>query len=339
VADQHGETGSQGQLDDTQPGTSKRTRRLAVAVAAGAVLAITGGIAFAASVGRPTNRPADPPPSVDAGGGNHANPGWRLESSLGAEIAVPANWAVNDSGCGMTDRPSVVRAKGISTACYTPEPATKELAIIAATTAYGETAKPVTIDGVAARRGERRLDDGRYAAWIEVPSRQVAIDVRTRDAATAKRIVDSLRLVDTDNLGCTTDPAKLTPSHRHQPFVPADPTSIRVCYYGGQERLQASAELTSDNARRLATALNAAPPGRNPDRSADSCTDSANPPGDDAVLLARAGGDVTTVRVRFGACTGRGADNGSATVQVTQGIVKLFMEPIHAGYSLGDLPA
>jgi hypothetical protein len=304
-------------------------------VTAVAVLAITGGIAIAAN-----QAPSPDSSTVQGKGTGTGTPrtGWRLESSLGVELQVPANWAVNDSGCGMTDRPSIVRAKGISTLCYTPEPTTKELAVIAeAVTAGGQT-QPTTVDGVDARRGERRLDDGRYAGWLEVPSRKVGVEVRTRDKATTSLILDSVRLVDIDSRGCTTDPGKLQPAKAAsgQSFVPQDPDVISVCYYGGETRLQASAELTGDAARTLATALNGSPKGGNPDRPADSCAPATDPAGADAVLLVEG----ATVRVRFDACTKRGADNGAETVQVNQGINKMFMEPIHAGYGFdGDLPS
>ncbi|WP_344122493.1 hypothetical protein, partial [Planosporangium flavigriseum] len=142
--------------------------------------------------------------------------GWRLESSLGAEIAVPATWAINDSGCGMTTRPSVVRAKGMATLCFTEEPPTKELAIIEESAAP-EGGSATTINGAPATKGTKRLTDGRYAGWISVPSRHVVLDVRTRNAETTERILDSLQLVDTDHLGCQTQPADSTKTPNSTP--------------------------------------------------------------------------------------------------------------------------
>jgi hypothetical protein len=283
------------------------------------------------------------------GGQPDANPppGWRLESSLGAQIAVPDNWAVNDSGCGMTANPSVVRGKGLQTLCYTSEPPTKELAIIEDASKPGENApKPgtaTTINKIPAQRGEKRLPDGRYAGWISVPSRQVTVDVRTRDPETTERILHSLRLVDTDHLGCPTHPPKKAKTRTQNGFVPPDPKTITVCYYGGQDRLQASAEIkdaekdaeTGDNAHRLAAMLNAAPPGGNPDRPAQTCDARADPPNPDAILLMRD----SAVRIRFSTCGGRGMDNGARTVQVTRSVITTIMAPIHAGYSISaDLP-
>jgi hypothetical protein len=81
--------------------------------------------------------------------------------------------------------------------------------------------------------------------------------------------------------------------------------------------------------------LNAAPPGRNPDRPARTCDAAADSPDPDAVLLTENG----TLRIRFSSCTGRGIDNGAGTAQASRGIVQTIMAPIHAGYPVnGDLP-
>ncbi|NJC85364.1 hypothetical protein [Planosporangium mesophilum] len=263
--------------------------------------------------------------------------GWRFESSLGAQVAVPAYWEVNDSGCGMTARPSVVRGKGLQTLCYTREPATKELAIIreAPEQSSPKQGSPTTIDGVPAQRDEMRLADGRYAGWISVPSRHVTLDVRTRNPQTTDWILHSFRLVDVDHLGCPTRPPNTTGPPPRAGFVPADPARISVCYYAGTDRLQASAEITGDEAHRLVGMINAAPPGRNPDRPARSCDARTDRPDPDAMLRVT----TTTVRIRFSSCTRRGLDNGAATAQVTNDLVRTMMAPVHAGYSLsGDLP-
>jgi hypothetical protein len=265
---------------------------------------------------------------------------------------VPANWAVNDSGCGMTARPSVVRGKGLQTLCYTREPATKEVAIIQETLTPDTVTRATTVAGVPAERGGKRLVDGRYAGWISVPSRHVSVDVRTRDPETTVRILHSLQLVDTDHLGCPTrQPPKATRPPFQSAFAPSDPATISVCHYGGKDRLQASAEI-KDNARQVAAALNAAPPGRNPDRPARTCDARTDPPGDDAALLMKDSTaprvndgaapriDDSVVRIRFSSCTGRGMDNGARTVQVSRGVIQTIMAPVHAGYSIsGDLPA
>jgi hypothetical protein len=303
------------------------SRILAAAAVAVAVLAAAGAAsdhnteARSAGIGSTDGRYETNPPA-----------GWRLESSLGAQIAVPANWAVNDSSCGMTANPSVVRGKGPQTLCDTSEPPTKDLAIIEDTPKPGTA---TTINTVPAQRGEERLPDGRYAGWISVPSRHVTVDVRTRDPQTTERILHSLQLVDTDHLGCATrQPPKTATAPSQGGLVAPDPKTIAVCYYGGEDRLQASAEIR-DDAQRLAAMLNAAPPGRSPDRPAQTCDPGADPPGDDAILLMRDG----AVRVRFSTCTGRGIDNGARTAQLTPAVIATIMAPVHVGYSIsGDLP-
>ncbi|MGC9669746.1 hypothetical protein ACNTMW_24760 [Planosporangium sp. 12N6] len=284
--------------------------------------------------------------------------GTRFESSLGAQIAVPASWAVNDSGCGMTARPSVVRGKGLEPLCYSPEPPTKELAIIEESLDPAqETDQKTMIDEVTAWRGGTRLRDGRYAAWVRIPSRRVAVDVRTRDPWVTAGILHSVHLVDIDHLGCPTRQPpretgaapRTTSSPRRSTFVPAAPTSVSVCYYGGGDRLQASAAFGTDtngaapnaSARRLAEALNAAPAGLNPDRPARDCDARADLPGDDAILLLRDGATTDgTVRLRFSSCTGGGMVNDAGQqARLTRTLVATIMAPVHAGYSVSaDLP-
>jgi hypothetical protein len=58
--------------------------------------------------------------------------GWRTESSGGAEIIVPANWTINEWGCGReTDRPTVVRGmSGPTLACGVRDSPIKSVAIL-----------------------------------------------------------------------------------------------------------------------------------------------------------------------------------------------------------------
>src|SRR6266540_789736 len=243
-----------------------------------------------------------------------APPGWRLESSLGVELTVPAGWETNDFGCGMTAKPSVVRGRGAETQCLTPEPLSKELAVIEQPVGppfLAVAGRPTSVDGVAASRADGRTGDGRYAGWILIESVHVRVEVRTRDAATTRTILDSVHLVDIDHVGCPTGrPRVARVADSGGGFVTREPAAISICYYGGRATypLQSSAQLTDEPARQLATALNAARPGGNP-----------NPP--------------------EGTCAGRGVDNGARQAQVTQTLIHLVMKPLHAGYAFnGDLP-
>jgi hypothetical protein len=324
----------------------RRRRALPVAAAAMATAVVLGGLMVVLSIQRsgPDGDQAQPPVAGPEG----APPaGWRLESSLGVEILVPKAWGTNDIGCGMTDKPTVVRGQGVVTGCFTPEPPTKEVAIIRRLGAplTGLAEKPVSLGDVPARRATGRREDGRYAGWVVVPSKDVAVQVRTRSEATTRAILDSVRLVQTDHVGCDVH----RPAYARRaggsdgPFVPPDPTSIGICYYSGHELesdlLKTSARLTGTDARRLAAALNTARPGGNPDRPAHQCVD-AEPPVANAVLLIDVGTQrVASVWVTFSTCTGRGADNGLRRVQVTQSMITLLTDPLHTSPLFGaDLP-
>jgi hypothetical protein len=264
-------------------------------------------------------------------------PGWRLESSLGAQIEVPAHWAVNDYGCNMTDKPSVVRGPGGGRTCLTPEPSTKELAILQGTPPDIDLSGPsqaTTVDGAPITRAQPASYGGRYQGWIAAPTRRVYLVVRTLDAATAERILDSFRLVDPDHLGCSAwrPPVFAQPAPSGGAFVPQDPTSISVCSYLSRDpRLQASVEVTGDAAVLLARDLNTASPGRNPDLPRDKCLET-HIPEPDVVLLVRADGEVTLVWATFTYCTGRGLDNGSRQVTLNDATIHRFMQPLQSGY-------
>jgi len=324
----------------------RRRRTRPVAVAAMATAVVLGGLMVVLSIQH--SGPDDDPAQAPVAGPEGAPPvGWRLESSLGVEILVPQAWVTNDIGCGMTGKPTVVRGQGVVTACLTREPPTKEVAIIRRLGAplTGLAEKPVSLGDVPARRAAGRGEDGRYAGWVVVPSKDVAVQVWTRSEATTRAILDSVRLVETDHVGCGVHRpvyARRT-GGSEGPFVPPDLTSIGICYYGGHELesdlLKTSARLTGPDARRLAAALNTAQPGGNPDRPADQCVD-AEPPVANAVLLIGVGAQrVASVWVTFSSCSGRGADNGLRRVQVTQSMIALLTDPLHTKPLFGaDLP-
>lgn len=363
--------GHESEIDASQPGLvdavrtrvgrrRRRARTVAVGATATAVLVAAGLVPVLTR-----DRPPGPAQVAErhAAEDRAATIDWRWESALGAEIRVPDSWGVNDYRCNMTDKPSVVRAGGGPRFdCFTAEAATKELAFLS-TSPDGQPGAvlpghPVTVDGVPAVRAEGRLPDGRWAGSVTVDSRQVAVTVRTLDRATTRRILDSLRLVDTDHAGCAarrpavpsapeTERAPAGGPAR-RPFVPAGPTSIGICLYPQWEhnpssanRLQGSVRLAGDEATGLAAALDAARPGGNATHPGASC---ARPdPGQYDVLLLVAGpdGDTTRVRVRYSGCAGIGLDNGARTVQLTLRLLAQIMRPLHTGYGVSvdvDIP-
>jgi hypothetical protein len=324
----------------------RRRRALPVAVAGMATAVVLGGLMVVLSIQR--SGPDGDRAQAPVAGPDGAPPaGWRLESSLGVEILVPQAWGVNDIGCGMTGKPTVVRGQGVVMACLTPESPTKEVAIIRPLDAplTGLAERPVSLGDVPAGRAAGRSEDGRYAGWVAVPSKDVAVQVWTRSETTTRAILDSVRLVETDHVGC--DVHRPVYARRaggsDGPFVPPDPTSIGICYYGMHDSesdlLEASARLTGMDARRLAAALNTARPGGNPDRPADQCVAPGPPVADAVLLIGVEARRVASVWVTFSNCSGRGADNGVRRVQVTQSMIALLTDPLHTKPLFGaDLP-
>jgi hypothetical protein len=292
--------------------------------------------------------------------GRAATPGWRLVSSLGLEIEVPADWATNDTRCGSAIHPTVVRAQGAISLCGMANPPDVPVAELIALP-YLDTQDPlagyvrhgVTVDGVPAERADGHWADGRAEAVLTLPSLSARLTVRGADAKVTEHILASVQVVTVDSLGCAT-PRPGTPRPPAPTglttLVPAAVTEVDVCYYGepdydipdkktpAEDALQGSVALTGAAAQELASALNAAMPGHNPDSR--SCLDTKEPIQPDAVLLFRSPGrPVVPVYLTSSGCWNRGFDNGSRVVKVTAPLAQLVLGPMHTGYGLtGDIP-
>jgi hypothetical protein len=321
---------------------ARRRRAIRVTAAGVAAFAVLIAVAVAPLLGGEGGFAPRRAAPASAGSTGTAPAGWRWESSLGAEIAVPGDWGVNDFGCLQTGRSSVVRGLQATPLCLTPEPTTKELAIFGARPASTPGATlpehDVSIDGVPASRAEGQIPDGRYAGSITVPSRHVAVTVRTRDAATTAGILDSFRLVSVDHLGCAVQRPAATeigadvgePSTG--PFVPADPSSIDVCFYGDQDRLLASGQATGDEAQAVAAAMNAAKPGLLPSPYPD-CEKAGLQRL--AMLTVHTGAEEKTIWATFGPCAS-GLDDGTRQVQFIQYLAVVVIKPVYTGIELNS---
>jgi hypothetical protein len=264
--------------------------------------------------------------------------GWRWESALGAEIQVPDSWTVNEFGCGrMTANPTVVRGQGAQTACAPAVPAGKEVAFLSTAAAPDEqlklTSAPTTVDGVPAVRAAGRLNDGRYAGSVIVADKDVAVSVYTKSEDLTARILDSLRLVDVDHLGCsaatTISPADLEPLQGRPAVPPASPNLV-ICLYGDGPRLQSSTKVTGTAADEILAAVRSAKEGQNPDPPASQCI-SGPATSPDLVLLPDGGVPLAVV---FSPCTGRGVTDGQHWSQLSSALLAQLMGPVHAGYGL-----
>jgi hypothetical protein len=267
---------------------------------------------------------------------------WRWESSLGIEAQVPADWAINDIDCGMSQEPTVARAIGASRLCLTPETSDKQVIEIAPWDSRdGDppeklVAERVQLGNEAARRALGQLKDGRFAAWLHVPRLQAVLSIRVKNRETMQRVLESVRVYEVDQLGC--------PLRRPPPQPPTSATLVPavselvVCYYGEGEAHGASARFDTQEAAAILSDLNAAYPRRNVDQLASECLRRALPPVTDLVLLARSASDRAVVHVGYSACTERGFYNGRNEAQLTESMLKRLMAPLHTGFSFGPLP-
>jgi hypothetical protein len=337
----------------------RRTTTRSAAVALAAVAVIGGTVVAANALSTPGRTPE---PSASATQGT-VPAGWRVESAAGIEVAVPADWAVNDYGCGQTNRPSYVLNGGSYWACFTPEPSDKQIAqIMTPVTTVddvkgaglgGLAERQVFVNGVAATRAEGRITDGRFAGWLFLGPRRGAVVTKTLDPTVTRQILDSVRLVDgVDSVGCATRaPAAARPpvvplTTASPAFVGPEPTAISICHYGMREPegtpqqtmlLDWSTRITGDDAHTLAALLNAAPPGTNRDGPAHECRETNLLPLRPDIVLRLWNGDkvIDTVWVTYSSCTGRGLDNGTRHAQVSHTLLRIM----HAGYTLqADIP-
>jgi hypothetical protein len=266
------------------------------------------------------------------------------------QIAVPDHWAVNDYGCNMTTKPTVVRGVGAQAACLTEEAPTKELAFIGPdespetrqTSEFPRRA--VSLGGVDAERAEGKTPDGRHIGSVRIVARGVLVLVKARDADTLGLILDSAKIVDVDHNGCPDRrPEGARPAANHPraaaEMAPDNPKSISICYYGESgSALQSSARLEGERAAKLAAELNRMPSGLNADAHPKTCLHPPVPPPPDAVLFVEDAAGKGAIYVRFAGCVARGLDNGARRAHVRAALVRAFMLPLHTGYGHnGDL--
>lgn len=236
-------------------GSRHRTRSwLVPALAAAGAVALTVTIVTTGLGATDSAAPAVPATLV--GDVAQAPPGLQTVSSRGIEIAVPEAWSINDTDCGQTSAPSVVRGRLLGFSCFTPEPHDKTIAEIGPADLnwvpsqdpyLGDpeatvpppppvmTMDATTVSGVAAELGHFELADGRTAGLLRVPSADVAVAVRAPDRGTVETILASARLVESDSAGCLTDRPDALAFLDQEPLDPLPElplaSSATVCFY------------------------------------------------------------------------------------------------------------
>ncbi|HET8939297.1 MAG TPA: hypothetical protein VFN67_37890 [Polyangiales bacterium] len=267
--------------------------------------------------------------------------GWRWESSLGVEVAVPADWGINEitDGCLITDTATVVRAPGMIFGCESTEPVTKQLVEIKrerdlrSDDAASFRFEQVSVGTEPAERGEGVMPDGRASGRLRIPGIGVIIDARVKEIETLRTVFDSVRIVEVDHNACATSRASMTAlPPRAATFLPSSTNAVSVCGYTVGEVLGASALIDGDAAIALVAALNQARPGRNIDIPKEACLPQTDEPPPDVVLVAHGAGDGARVEVTFSSCKHRGMGNGRDEAQLTETLLHEIMNPLHSGY-------
>jgi len=268
--------------------------------------------------------------------------GWRWESSLGIELAVPDEWSVNDTDCNQTSAPTIVRAQGAVDACLTLEAPTKQIVEISPPDPWGDEQDPppsaefprqqLVIDGEPVERIEGELADGRAAGWLTFTETKNFIQARVGDRDFLHRIFDSVRVVTVDTHGCATARKSMKlKAPRAKTLLPAEATEVSICYFDQDQELRTSALFEGSEATKLIELLNRAEPGRNPDVPKDLCLEE-KPPLADTLLIARGASDGALVELSFSGCTRRGLTNGRTTSRLTSPMIEAIMQPLAVGF-------
>lgn len=303
---------------------ASRLRWLVPAVAtAGLLVAIT----VVALPDDPTNGPEPSQPTELVGDVEAPPAGMQAVSSLGIEIFAPADWSLNDTGCGQTSAPSVVRGVVMNSGdCFAPEPPDKTVVLIDSldvswlpfelTQPYPDgqgspppsvpvlTFEPTTVDGRPAERGEALLPDGRAVGVLRFTADDVAVVVRTPNAQLIEPIFASARFVDRDHAGCPTtrpDALSFIAESTADPLAALDTVeNATACSYPASrngQRLGSSAVIHGDELATLKLELRQLELrfDPTPDLSLESCSDPRPVPEEDILLALR----LTDATVRY----------------------------------------
>jgi hypothetical protein len=277
--------------------------------------------------------------------------GWRLDSTLGVEVTVPAGWIDRDGGCPSAEG-NVMRGGGfgaLAAQCASGSAAESKSSVARIVGLFPQMSymlqqvgvnlppgHPATIAGLPAAAGEGRTPDGRFTGWVKIPARGVLLTVQTPDPAVGRRVLRSLHPVDIDFNGC---PTRRTAVRLAAPtssrFVPSDTVTISACFYGDYQsdaataRLLASARLTGPAARSIAAAVNT--PGPLP-APAPRCA-MEEPQRPDLILLFHGrNGHTETITTTANDCTGLSLDNGQRTNKIPRSLAKQLLQPLHTHY-------
>ena len=279
--------------------------------------------------------------------------GWRVVSSRGLQVAVPADWPINaDLSCGPQPAFSLTRDPGAQPVCRAAKPDARATQVtIEPASDYAErddalkgrptSTRQVSLAGAPAILFQGSYADGRTALVLTVPGIDVQVAASGPDADVLERVLQTTRVVEVDDVGCSRDlpvrPAWDRP--RPGPAVhPGAPTSVGVCLYEGTV-LGASARLSGSQATALVTAMTASRPGPDPD-NARLCAAGLPESTPLWLHLHYLDGTQQDVRVRFSGCVSRWMASPTGVSRVSIAVLRAAIDPLHVAFvAAPDLPA
>ncbi len=276
--------------------------------------------------------------------------GWQVVSSRGLQVAVPADWPVNaDTGCARAPF-SITRDPGTVLDCeVAPRRPGTEVTIQPAL-AYAErddalkgrptSTEQVSLAGAPAILFRGSYPDGRAALVLTVPGIDVQVAAIGPDPALLERVLQTTRVVEVDDVGCSRDLLSRPAWDRPRPgpaIRPGSPTSVSVCLYEGTV-LGASTRLTGRQASAVVAAMSAARAGPVPD-DPRSCVAGLSESSPMWLQLRYADGSEQDVRVRFSGCRARWMASPTGVSQVSVALLRATLVPLRTNLPFGsDLP-
>jgi len=275
--------------------------------------------------------PPTPPPDTQA------------VSYHGVEVFVPADWGVDATRCGTPMRDTVIIEDGRGQlACLVAEP--PGLTVVRVSPAVDSpraavATEAVTVSGQPARRGvgtpagrgEREL------AVLVLPGPGVVVSVESPDAKLAAELLDAVRIVAVDSVGCRD---RYTLAGSRLPYRPGaaaqlvlgEPTTARICRYA-DDWLGGSAAVAPAEVVRLVGILNALPvgtstPGPGYFASEEICAEDLHRGFVIQFGYDDAAPEPLDVVVHISGCDGLSASNGMRTTKINEPLVSFLLTAV-----------
>jgi hypothetical protein len=246
----------------------------------------------------------------------------RWVDTHGIEVAVPREWHLGRGMCGTPRENTVLWNEDGVLECLIRQPPGLSVvefgSILQRPHAwYRRHTTRVTIDGALARRWRAGRVDGGREVQLVFPRRGISVTVLSPHRSLLRRILDSVRVVRTNERGCPTRPAPAyrrgSPPGASQPFIPKGAVRAIGCSYKGRW-LDLSNRVGRRAAAALTRALDAAPYGFSHARRGSILSSDCLPSWHDSLIVARfeyaSGRQPVTVTAHLDGCSRIGASNG-----------------------------